>query len=99
MLLVRTSIYRFTTIDALRKRFKPALPCTGNFCSTVVNVDAIPGSNVKFALDNCTISGQSPSTTLQIHGGGYAGGLIQEVQNYHYQVSELEVTYLLTGLD
>ena len=64
---------------ALRKRFKAAsLPCTGNFCSPVVNVDAIPGSNVSFALDNCTIGGQSPSTTqANTFGGGYAGGLIR----------------------
>ena len=34
---------------ALRRRFKSAaLPCTGNFCSPMLNVDAIPGSNVPF---------------------------------------------------
>ena len=63
----------------LRKRFKAAaLPCTGNFCSPIVNVDAIPGSNVPFSLQNCTIGGMSPSTTqANTFGGGYAGGLIR----------------------
>jgi hypothetical protein len=64
---------------ALRKRFKAAsLPCTGNFCSPVINVDAIPGSNVPLSLNNCTIGGMSPSTTqANTFGGGYAGGLIR----------------------
>ena len=63
----------------LRKRFKSAfLPCTGNFTSPLVNVDAIPGSNVPFNLTNCTIGGQSPSDPLANRfGGGYAGGLIR----------------------
>lgn len=63
----------------LRKRFKAAaLPCTGNFCSPIVNVNAIPGSNVPFSLANCTIGGMSPSTTqANTFGGGYAGGLIR----------------------
>ena len=64
---------------ALRKRFLSAsLPNTGNFCSPVVNVDAIPGSNVPFTLDNVTIGAQSPSdTSANRFGGGYAGGLIR----------------------
>jgi len=64
---------------ALRKRFLSAsLPNTGNFCSPVVNVDAIPGSNVPFTLNNCTIGAQSPSdTSANRFGGGYAGGLIR----------------------
>ena len=64
---------------ALRRRFKSAsLPCTGNFCSPMLNVDAIPGSNVPFNLNNCTIGAQSPATTLaNTFGGGYAGGLIR----------------------
>jgi hypothetical protein len=63
----------------LRKRFKAAeLPCTGNFCSPIVNVNAIPGSNVPFSLNNCTIGGMSPSTTqANRFGGGYGGGLIR----------------------
>ena len=64
---------------ALRKRFKAAvLPCTGNFTSPLINVDAIPGSNVPFSLANCTIGGQSPSDPLANRfGGGYGGGLIR----------------------
>ena len=64
---------------ALRKRFLSAsLPNTGNFCSPVVNVDAIPGSNVPFTLNNCTIGAQSPSDPLANRfGGGYGGGLIR----------------------
>ena len=64
---------------ALRKRFKSAsLPNTGNFCSPVVNVDAIPGSNVPFTLSNVTIGAQSPAdTSANRFGGGYAGGLIR----------------------
>ena len=63
----------------LRKRFKAAsLPCTGNFCSPIVNVDAIPGSNAPFSLNNCTIGGMSPSDPLANRfGGGYGGGLIR----------------------
>ena len=64
---------------SLRKRFKAAsLPCTGNFTSPLVNVNAIPGSNVPFSLANCTIGGQSPSDAIANRfGGGYGGGLIR----------------------
>ena len=63
----------------MRRRFKAAaLPCTGNFCSPMLNVDAIPGSNVPFNLNNCTVGAQSPATTLaNTFGGGYGGGLIR----------------------
>ena len=63
----------------LRRRFKSAdLPITGNFTSPLINVDAIPGSNVPFSLNNCTIGGQSPSNSLANRfGGGYGGGLIR----------------------
>ena len=41
----------FITTEHLERDLRQhALPCTGNFCSPVVNVDAIPGSNVKFLL-------------------------------------------------
>ena len=64
----------------MRRRFKAAaLPCTGNFCSPMLNVDAIPGSNVPFNLNNCTIGAQSPATTLaNTFGGGNCRRLIRE---------------------
>ena len=44
----------------------------------MLNVDAIPGSNVPFNLKNCTIGAQSPATTqANTFGGGYGGGLIR----------------------
>ena len=40
----------------------------------MLNVDAIPGSNVPFNLNNCTVGAQSPSTTqANTFGGGYGG--------------------------
>ena len=44
----------------------------------MLNVDAIPGSNVPFNLNNCTIGAQSPAMEqANTFGGGYAGGLIR----------------------
>jgi hypothetical protein len=64
---------------ALRRRFLSAsLPNIGNFCAPVVNVDAIPGSNVPFTLSDVTIGAQSPAdTSANRFGGGYSGGIIR----------------------
>lgn len=64
---------------ALRKRFLSAsLPNIGNFCSPIINVDAIPGSNVPLNLTGVTIGAQSPSDeSANRFGGGYAGGVIR----------------------
>ena len=63
----------------LRKRFLSAsLPNIGNFCAPIVNVDAIPGSNVPLNLSGVTIGAQSPSdTSANTFGGGYSGGIIR----------------------
>ena len=63
----------------LRKRFLSAsLPNIGNFSSPVVNVDAIPGSNVPLNLSGVTIGAQSPAdTSANRFGGGYSGGTIR----------------------
>jgi hypothetical protein len=64
---------------ALRRRFLAAsLPNIGNFCAPVVNVDAIPGSNVPFNISDVTIGAQSPAdTSANRFGGGYSGGIIR----------------------
>jgi hypothetical protein len=64
---------------ALRRRFLAAsLPNIGNFCAPIINVDAIPGSNVPFNLTDVTIGAQSPAdTSANRFGGGYSGGLIR----------------------
>ena len=64
---------------ALRRRFRAAsLPNIGNFCSPIVNVDAIPGSNVPFNISDVTIGAQSPAdTSANRFGGGYSGGIIR----------------------
>ena len=64
---------------ALRRRFLSAsLPNIGNFCAPIVNVDAIPGSNVPFNIIDVTIGAQSPAdTSANRFGGTYSGGLIR----------------------
>jgi hypothetical protein len=68
---------------ALRRRF-PSAPGTnisavnGNYQSSLINVDAIPGSNFTLNLTNVTIGAQSPaSESANTFGGGYRGGLIR----------------------
>ncbi len=68
---------------ALRRRF-PSAPgsgsgaVNGNYQSSLINVDAIPGSNFDLNLSGVTIGAQSPaSESANTFGGGYRGGLIR----------------------
>jgi len=68
---------------ALRRRF-PSAPgdsssaVNGNYQSSLINVDAIPGSNFDLNLSGVTIGAQSPaSEAANTFGGGYRGGLIR----------------------
>jgi hypothetical protein len=63
----------------LRRRFLSAsLPNIGNFSSPIINVDAIPGSNVPLKLSGVTIGAQSPADeSANRFGGGYRGGIIR----------------------
>jgi hypothetical protein len=67
----------------LRRRF-PSAPgsginaINGNYQSSLINVDAIPGSNYDLNLTGVTIGAQSPaSEQANTFGGGYRGGLIR----------------------
>jgi hypothetical protein len=64
---------------SLRRRFPLAgMPINGNYQSTVISVDAIPGSNYKLNLTGVTIGAQSPAdSAANTFGGGYLGGIIK----------------------
>jgi len=54
------------------------VPVTGNYCSPILNVDAIPGTNAPLYLEGCTIGAQSPSdTAANRYDGSYSGGLFK----------------------
>ena len=68
---------------ALRRRF-PSAPgsgssaVNGNYQSSLIDVNAIPGSNFDLNLTGVTIGAQSPaSEAANTFGGGYRGGLIR----------------------
>ena len=65
---------------ALRRRIPSAGggAVNGNYQSSLINVNAIPGSNLPLNLSNVTIGAQSPaSESANTFGGGYRGGLIR----------------------
>ena len=65
---------------ALRRRFPSAGSgaVNGNYQSSLINVNAIPGSDLPLNLSNVTIGAQSPaSEQANTFGGGYRGGLIR----------------------
>ena len=63
----------------LRRRFPLAgMPVNGNYQSTMISVNSIPGSNFKLNLTGVTIGAQSPADSrANTFGGGYRGGLIK----------------------
>jgi len=64
---------------ALRRRFPSAgFPVNGNYQSSLITVNALPGSDFTLNLTGVTIGAQSPaSERANTFGGGYAGGLIK----------------------
>jgi hypothetical protein len=64
---------------ALRRRFPSAgFPVNGNYQSSLITVNAIPGSGFTLNLTGVTIGAQSPaSEAANTFGGGYRGGLIK----------------------
>ena len=63
----------------LRRRFPLAgMPINGNYQSTMISVNSLPGSNFKLNLTGVTIGAQSPADSrANTFGGGYGGGLIK----------------------
>ena len=63
----------------LRRRVPlSGMPINGNYQSTMISVDSIPGSNYQLNLSGVTIGAQSPaSSAANTFGGGYGGGLIK----------------------
>jgi hypothetical protein len=64
---------------ALRRRFPSAgFPINGNYQSSLITVNALPGSDYTLNLTGVTIGAQSPaSEAANTFGGGYRGGLIK----------------------
>ena len=63
----------------LRRRFPLAnMPINGNYQSSMISVNSIPGSNFQLNLTGVTIGAQSPADSkANTFGGGYRGGLIK----------------------
>ena len=64
---------------ALRRRFPSAgFPVNGNYQSSLISVNALPGSGFTLNLTGVTIGAQSPaSEAANTFGGGYRGGLLK----------------------
>ena len=63
----------------LRRRFPLAgMPINGNYQSSMISVNSLPGSNFALNLTGVTIGAQSPAdSSANTFGGGYRGGLIK----------------------
>ncbi len=63
----------------LRRRFIiGGAPITGNYCSPMLNVTAVPGQNAPFTLSEVTIGAQSPSdSSANRFRGVYSGALFK----------------------
>ena len=54
------------------------MPINGNYQSSMISVNSLPGSNFALNLTGVTIGAQSPAdSSANTFGGGYRGGLIK----------------------